>query len=98
MKGLLSNIGREGKLCQGFKALSLVQMMASIRFKMLNGTMPSMTFECNFKMQEEDPIAGNYFRARIFRENANVHWKEFKLCFSLVDFRVFLPSKKVSSN
>ena len=64
----------------------------------LNAMMSSMAFEHKFKTQQEDPLVGNDFHARVFGEIANRHWTEFKFLFSFDDSRVTLPSKKVSPN
>ena len=98
LKGLLSNIGHEGRTYSKFKPFTPNEMMAFIGLLMLNGLQPSMRFEHKFKSQIEDPVAGNDLCARIFGENGSRRWKEFKHCFSLVDPRATAPSKKVSPN
>ena len=42
----------------------------------------------------EDPVAYNNLYTRIFGENTECHWKEFKYYFSLVDLRATVLSKK----
>ena len=66
--------------------------MHFIELIILNGLMPIMWFECKFKTQIEDPVAGNDLCARVFSENAERCWKEFKCCFSLTDPRATVPS------
>ena len=46
----------------------------------------------------EDPVAGNDSCARVFGENAERRWKEFKYCFFLTDPRETVPSKKTQPN
>ena len=65
MKGLLSIIGYEGQLHQGFKDFSPMEMMAFIGLIMLNSLTLRMRLH-KFKTQQEDPVAANDLRARIF--------------------------------
>ena len=60
----------------------------------LNGLCPSMQFEHEFKTHEEDPVAGNDFRGRIFGENAERRWKDFKLCFYVAFLELLLYLRK----
>ena len=92
IKRLLSNLGHEGVSHQDFKAFSPVAMMTFNGFAIINGLAPSPRFECEFKTLEEDPVAGNYLCDRTFGDNASRQGKYFKLCFSLVDFRLTPPS------
>ena len=87
----LLKLGYEGQPCQGFNAFSPVEIMAFIGLIALNSLTLRMIFEHNFKTQQEDPVARNDLCARIFGENKNRRWKEFKLCFYLVDSRVTPP-------
>ena len=91
MKGLISNLGHGGGSHQDFKAFSQVEMIVFVEFTMLNGLMPSMRFEYEFKTQEEDPVTGNYLFLRSFVDDENRRWKEFESCFSLIDYRVIPP-------
>ena len=59
--------------------------MAFIGLMILNGLIPKMRFEHEFKTQEEDPETVNDLCATMFGDNSNIQWKEFKLCFLLVD-------------
>jgi hypothetical protein len=68
--------------------------MAFIGLIILNSLILSIRFKYKFKMQMEDPVVGNDLYTRIFRENVERHWKEFKYYFSLTNPRATLPSKK----
>ena len=70
LKGLLSNIGHQCCSYEGFKHFFSHEIMAFTGLIMLNGLGPSMQFEFQFKIQEEDPVAGIDFCAKIFGENA----------------------------
>ena len=90
LKGLLSNIGHHSCTYSAFKPFSLLEIMNFIRLIIFNGLVPSMRFEYKFKTQIEDPVAGNDLFARVFRENAERYWKEFKYFFSLTDSRAIV--------
>ena len=98
LKGLLSNIGHHGRTYSAFKPFSPLEIMNFIGLIIFNGLVPSMRFEYKFKTQMEDPVAGNDLCARVFGENAERRWKEFKYCFSLTDPRATVPSKKSQPN
>ena len=59
LKGLLSNIGHEGRTYSKFKPFTPNEMMAFIGLLILNRLQPSMQFEYKFKSQIEDPVTGN---------------------------------------
>ena len=58
----------------------------------------SIRFEYKFKTQIEESIAGNDLCTRVFGENTEHHWKDFKYYFSLIDPRAIVPLKKPQSN
>ena len=71
MKGLLASTGHEGRLCQGFKTLFLVEIMDLIGLIVLDGLTLSIRVECKLKLkaQQEDLVTGNYLRTRVFLES-----------------------------
>ena len=73
-------------------------MILFVGLIILNGLKSRMRLEYEFKTQEEYPLTGNDFCVRALEENKSRPFKEFKLCYSLVSFRVSRPSKKVSTN
>ena len=91
LKVLLSNIGNHGCTYSTFKPFSPLEIMNFIGLIIFNDLVLSMRLEYKSKTQMENPVDSNDLHTRVFGENTERSWKEFKYCLSLADSRVMVP-------